>query len=490
MKSNSAVVNVGVNIVGAVTPLLVSLLYIPAMVDALGPGKYGLYSLLGTVLAYFGFFEFGIGRATTRYLLDAGSRWPDAQVVFHGVALTTLFGVVGTVLILCISPWIGRLAGTAGEPLHADFLAGMMLLALLLPVLFLESLFRCLLEAMNEFMVVNVLKIISALLVAGLIILMAGSGVESIVLFVMATVAVRLLFLIFHVVIWKVKSGLRFEMRWNRDIVVGMMIFGGWASVSMIIGPIMVNFDRFWIAFHFSNADVAYYTVPFDVITKLWLIPGALVAVLFPSLVRTGFQSEGGVPKKYEQLMFYAFLMSAVIVLPAIVAATFFADSLMSWWVDPHFAQASSSVLVILALAVFINVPAQILFIGLHAAGRSDVPAKLHLIEVPLYLALIFFLSQWLGLVGVAIAWLLRVVIDGLLLAWAYKQIVNAGTKLFKSMLLLVLTAALLGGVLCLPGSAWRLPVGGIFFLIAGGLALKMLYMVYQGEVASRGPNK
>lgn len=480
MKSNSAVVNTAVNLVGAITPLFVSILYIPAAIGAMGAERYGLYSLLAAVLAYFGFFEFGIGRATARFMLDAATHWTDAQIAFHGVALTALFGVAGAVLISLLSPWIARFAGTPGADLHGDFLLGIFLVACMLPLMLLESIFRCLLEAMNDFMIVNVLKILSALLTALAVITLARHEVSSIAPYMVATGSVRLLSVLVHGVLWRLRSGIVLEWKWQRGIIGGLMAFGGWSSVSTILGPLMVNFDRFWISYKFTNVDVAYYTVPFDAITKLWLIPGAIVGVIFPLLVRTGFT--GADAEKSGRLVLQAFAMSGLVVLPGIVLATFFASPLMSWWVDPVFAQASAPLLAILALGVLVNVPAQVLFTSLYAAGRPDVPAKFHLVEIPVYLLLMFCLSHWFGLVGVAVAWLLRVMLDSLLLAWAFQQLVSVKAGLLRAMWGVIAVVAALAALLCLPGGIWRNAIGGILFLCSAVLVLWLVYTTWKAR--------
>src|SRR6185312_13460245 len=66
-----------------------------------------------------------------------------------------------------------------------------------------------------------------------------------------------------------------------------LFIFGGWMTVSNVLGPLMVTFDRFLIGSIISIAGVAYYSIPYEVVTKLWLISSALIGVLFPAFSAT-----------------------------------------------------------------------------------------------------------------------------------------------------------------------------------------------------------
>ena len=72
----------------------------------------------------------------------------------------------------------------------------------------------------------------------------------------------------------------------------------------------------------------------------------------------------------------------------------------------------------LLAIGVLINASASLPASLLHAAGRPDVTAKLHMIEFPLYIPLVCWLIRAFGIEGAASAWVLRVTLDTALLFW------------------------------------------------------------------------
>lgn len=53
--------------VGIVTNVLVNFLFIPALIFFLGKEKFGLYQLVGAMIAYLNIMDFGLSNATTRY---------------------------------------------------------------------------------------------------------------------------------------------------------------------------------------------------------------------------------------------------------------------------------------------------------------------------------------------------------------------------------------------------------------------------------------
>ena len=75
-------------------------------------------------------------------------------------------------------------------------------------------------------------------------------------------------------------------------------------------------------------------------------------------------------------------------------------------------------VLQLLAIGVLINASACLPASFLHAAGRPDVTAKLHIIEFPLYIPLVCWIIRAFGIEGAASAWVLRVTLDAALLFW------------------------------------------------------------------------
>ena len=72
-------------------------------------------------------------------------------------------------------------------------------------------------------------------------------------------------------------------LRFRRELVGPLLTYGGWLTVSNVVGPLMVYFDRFVIAAMLGSTAIAYYTVPYDVLNRLLLFPQAIQGVLFPN---------------------------------------------------------------------------------------------------------------------------------------------------------------------------------------------------------------
>ena len=94
-------------------------------------------------------------------------------------------------------------------------------------------------------------------------------------------------------------------------------------------------------------------------------------------------------------------------------------------WLGAEFARNSFHILRWLAVGVYINSFAQVPFGLIQGAGRPDITAKFHIVQVPLYVAAVWLLIKAFGLEGVAIAWVLRIALDaGLLfyMSWRFSD--------------------------------------------------------------------
>jgi O-antigen/teichoic acid export membrane protein len=174
----------------------------------------------------------------------------------------------------------------------------------------------------------------------------------------------------------------------------------------------MVYLDRLLIGAMLGVAAVAYYATPYEVITKLWLLPAALLGVLFPMFSAGISTGDARMLRLFGQSILVVFVALAPITLLAVV----FGGEALNLWVGAEFARNSTIVLQWLAIGVMVNSLAQIPFTVLQGGGRPDVTAKLHLAELPIYLGVFWWLTSRYGIEGAAIAWVVRAAIDAVLL--------------------------------------------------------------------------
>jgi O-antigen/teichoic acid export membrane protein len=218
----------------------------------------------------------------------------------------------------------------------------------------------------------------------------------------------------------RVVPELREGIAWHGPAAWPLLRFGGWMTVSNVVGPLMITLDRFVIGAMVSLTAVAYYATPYEVVTKFLIIPGALVGVMFPAFSTTFEQDRRRTAKLYGRCVKVILLT----VLPAMLVAIVLARTGLTIWLGVDFAEHSYRVLQWLAAGVFLNSLAQVPFALVQGVGRPDLTARLHLVELPAYLLMLWWLISVYGVVGAAMAWSLRVGVDaGMLFGIAQRSL-------------------------------------------------------------------
>jgi O-antigen/teichoic acid export membrane protein len=170
----------------------------------------------------------------------------------------------------------------------------------------------------------------------------------------------------------------------------------------------MVQMDRFLIGGLLSAAAVAYYTTPFELVTKYWFISNSVLGVMFPAFATSFVQDRDRTSWIFGRSVKYVFLILFPLALGTIVLA----HELLTLWLGADFARESTHVLQCLAVGVFLNGLAQVASALLQGVGRPDLTALLHVIELPFYLVSAWLLIRARGIEGAALAWTARTALD------------------------------------------------------------------------------
>jgi len=252
----------------------------------------------------------------------------------------------------------------------------------------------------------------------------------------------------------------------ERAAIRPLFRFGAWMSVTNVIGPLLVYMDRFVIGAVVSVAAVAYYATPYEMVTKLLIVPGAILGVLFPAFASTYRHDHARTVRLFANGTKYVVLL----LFPVILVIVALAPEGMGWWLGPDFSRYSAPVLRCLAIGIFINSVAQVFATLVQGVGRPDLTAKIHALELPIYLPILFWSIHHYGILGAAFAWTGRVAFDGLLL-------LLLSARLLKNPILLrrIITGLLSAlGALALPllvdSTVFRASVAGLVmvaFLVA-----------------------
>lgn len=440
------------NLGGLGVPLLVAVGSIPVLIHELGPSRFGLLTLIWAVVSYFGLFDLGLGRALTQQLAVLFVNQEHKKVgplVGTATALMAVLGVVAGVLMAAAASWgVGLIHDV---PDRQETIRAVYAMALAMPFIVLTSGFRGILEARHAFGVINLIRLPMGLLtfLGPLAVVLYGGPRLDWIAWVL--VAGRVMACGVHgYYAWRVLSGERSAFAWRTALLKPLCISGGWLTVSNLISSFMGYVDRFVIGSLISASAVAYYTTPQEMVTKLGIVPGALTAVLFPAFAAQMARRDLQTWVLFKKAVYWLFLA----LLPVTVALMLFAHELLARWINPEFSAHSALLLQVFSIGILINCLAHIPFTLIQSAGAARLTAQAHCIELPFFLAALWWLTLTYGTLGAALAWLLRMVLDTLLMFTLCSPLLGRPAKSLLSLNVLslaLLAAAGFAGVLIQP---------------------------------------
>ena len=356
-------------------PLLAALAAIPLLIQTLGAERFGILTLVWAVVSYFGLFDLGLGRALTQQLTARWARGEQGEaerLIATALAATAGLGVIAGVLLAAGAEWSVRQLGGVSNP--GETVAAIYWMSVAMPFVIVTSALRGVLEARSAFGVINLIR-----LPLGLYTFLAPLAVVYYWENDLASIAIalalgRIVAFIAHLESWRrlTPAGGGWTGA-DRSTLRDLLRSGGWMTVSNVISPLMGYLDRFVIGLTISVAAVAYYVTPYEIITKLWIIPGALTAVLFPRFARAPVERAADAAALFRRSVLLLF----VVLYPVTLGIALFSDALLSLWIGAEFAGQSHHMLQVFALGILVNCLAHVPFTFLQAVGRAKTVAML-----------------------------------------------------------------------------------------------------------------
>lgn len=395
-----------VTLVSLILPLVMGAVSVPFIIEKLGVVRFGVLTLIWGIFGYFSLFDFGIGKALTKRIAECETGSPQAAVATRmGLLLLLGLGVFSGLLLAAAYPLLLSFGILVDSPENFRSLAW---LALGMPFLLLGIGLRGVLEGLGRFSAPAFARVVLGIATFGLPVPLLAVW-PTLDVIVIGLVGGRILTIASQGWACRDLLGIAWRVRGTRAETREIMSFGGWMMVSNLISPLMVFADRFVIAASSVASQLAYYTTPFELVTRLLVLPAAATTVLFPMMARVQGADRQHVAGR---MMVRGLVTMFLALLPVVILGGVFASDFLSWWLNPEFAAIAAGPMVLLCWGVLCNSLAQFPFSYLQSMGKVRQIALLHLFELPLYfMALPWFLDRW-GILGAAIAWLVRVAFD------------------------------------------------------------------------------
>src|SRR5687768_10586999 len=404
------------NLAGFGVPVAAAIIAVPLVIRGLGVERFGILALAWAILGAAAMLDLGFGRALTQIVAKRRAMNQTAElpslVVTAGAFLAAAAVAVAAALAAAAESLVTNVfridAAFADEAR-----ASIAVLAVSLPFVICGGALQGVLEGHTRFDLSNLVRIpLSAL---NYLVPLAILPVSTDLVWIVAgTVLVRVLgFLACGALVLHVMGG---EGDWRGSIrprlLRPILALAGWMAASTVVAALIIYLDRFAIGALLTMSALAFYVTPFEIVSRLAIIPGAVGGALLPAFASVA----PGAARQLDDYFGRGLRYIVLLIFPAAMMVVLFAKEGLALWIGADFAAGSTRIAQLLAVGLFANSLAIIPLIFLYGLGRADLAAKIHLLELPGYAILLWLLVPMLGAEGAALAWSLRAFFDALLL--------------------------------------------------------------------------
>lgn len=366
-------------------------------------------------------FDFGLGRATVRFVADGTSRGVNRvkEVVLASAFSQATGGIVAGLLLFFLAPALVRTVFTVSPASIPEAIAMFRILAFHLPVILWIASLRAALEGAQRFDLSTSLRIPSSL--ASVIVpAVAASRGASLPTIMWVLFAVRMSLALLHAeavrrVLLDGKWGLPAGFATLRE----MLRYSGWVAISTVLGPALASFERFVVGSVVGVKGLGYYAGAAEAANRFLMIPGTAFSAILPALSAAD-ASEGR--NRVLVVTRAARRQLEVLLFPLCLILFILGPAILNVWLGPAFAEASGRALRILSVGVFLTGLAHLSMALLYGSARPDLPAKINLFQVAVHIPVTIMLVRAWGITGAATAWTIRCSGDLVLYTWASRQ--------------------------------------------------------------------
>lgn len=403
------------NLSGAVLPMIVGIFAIPFIIKIIGNEAFGILSLVWVLIGYLSLFDLGLGRALTQKISEIRFNEEDDnskeinEFIKTGLFFTLIAGMIGGGGLIAFSKPMAFRWLNISENMQYSVYQSFLVTAIGIPLTTLSTGLRGVLEGYEKFSIVNIWKIVlgisNFLLPVASLVIFGNSLIHMISGLVLARFIVAFGY---YYSLRSISLVRIFDVSLSRDKLFKMLAFGYWMTASNIISSVLVVADRFIIPMMVGASLVAFYTVPYDTLMRILVLPAALSSAIFPRIsfyYNSNYEMAHFIYKDgLKKISFSMIFICSLIILLSYEGLYF--------WLGHEFASKSWMIVCVLSVGILFNAIAQMPYSLIQATGDAKSTALLHFAELLIYIPLLFYFLKYFGLIGAAIAWTLRAFFD------------------------------------------------------------------------------
>lgn len=399
------------SMIGFVWPILIALFTSPFIVHRLGTDLYGLLSIVGVTLGFFGFLDLGVGGAAVRQIavhFERDEHEEVGKVVSTIVAFYLGVGAVAAlVLLLMTETLVTRLLGIPAD-LWQTARTAFYVAAPSFMVSLVVGVFHSVPQAVQRYDISTKISLVMSTVssAATVTVLLLGGGIIHILVAGLAMYSVALP--IVYRIARRLSPGIRPSLRLDMALLRQLVSYGSFFLLASIGTALLLQLDKLLISGFLGVAMVAYYVIPGNLAQKIHGLVGAATAVVFPmTAALTAADRRETLLRLYRDGMRLVFTLVMTLAVPMVV----FARPFLKEWMGADIASNSAVPMMLLVATYSVLSLGAVAWSIANGSGHARINAMSVLVMAAVDVAAFLLLVGPFGLPGAAVAFLIAAIV-------------------------------------------------------------------------------
>lgn len=388
-----------------IVSIIVGFGYTPIILRLLGQAQYGVYSLIGSLVAYLSILDLGLGKAVIRYVAQnriIGSKKREAELNGLFLIIYSIIGFIALIIGVFIYFNFDKIFENTFNS-NQLYIAKIMLLCLVIniAVSFPLSVFTSIIQAYERFVFLRIINIMSTFLKPTLALPFLYMGYGATFLVFTATIIniVSLLINLFYCIKFlniKICFG-----KYKRNFLWEISGFSFFIFLGIIVDKIYWSTGQIIIGKMLGPTQIAIYAIAIQFITIYTQLSYAIGIVFFPRL--TILTSNNISKQELLNLLVKTGRITTFIVSYIIVVFYLVGEKFIFLWAGKDYLLAYDIIL-ILMLSMLISTIQSMFTAMLQAMNRNKYYSSVCILSAIINIFLSIYLLNLYGIMGCAIS--------------------------------------------------------------------------------------
>lgn len=334
--------------------LIVGLGYTPVMIRLLGQSEFGLYSLIGSLVAYLSVLDMGLGNTIVRYVSRnraIGDKRSESEL--NGLFLA-IYSVIGLITLIVGSILYFNVDNMFGATLSADQIERakvmMILLIFNIAISFPLSVFASLMQAYERFIFLRIFNIISVLLKPIIALPFLFMGYGAVTLVVTATI-VNIACLLTNVYYCFKYLDIHFSKgHFEKAFLYEISGYAFFIFLNAIMDRIYYGTGQFILGIVSGTIQVAIYAIAMQFMNMYMQFSCAISGVLLPKV--TMMVANGATKIELTKLMIKIGRLQYIVIGYILVMFFLVGKEFIYFWAGENYLSAYEMILIIMVAAL------------------------------------------------------------------------------------------------------------------------------------------